>query len=381
MSENKGATSQEVAPTPIDIILPVHGRPELTVKAVKAIYGYTSSPFHLIVLDDTDASLERGSFHGVAEADVTSPYFERLVKQYNNITYINSATPYKEGNEFFNEGLRYCKHDYVATIMNSITVYPDWENHALELFKQDPQIGTIGFKNLLPNDTIESAGIIFKGCMPCDYGRDAPGFTFSFDMEIPATQWAFAIHRKKAIMGNLCEGIFHGFVGWDDIDNCLAIRSKGWKVFYCGHGVGTHQPRATRGTDDIEAVLKNRENSIAFYKRWDEQWGFWKMYQEGNKLDISYKLKPEIKAKLTGAILEYQVLQVLLKERQDAMATLAGEALEELGVSKEEYFIEMNPQQNIWDLKMIPEKVNGAKVDDNGKGKAKLLKKTKKVKV
>ncbi len=356
MQEDKGTAPQGAVPTPIDIMLPVHGRPDLTANAVKNIYNFTATPFHLIVLDDTDASIEQGSFHSVAPADVTSPYFERLITHHDNITYINHPHPWREGNEFFNVGLKYCKNEYVATIMNSVTVMPDWERHALEMFRQDSEIGIIGFKNLFSNDTIESVGIIFNGFTPCDYGRDAPGYCYTFDQEMPAVQWAFAIHRKAALIGNLEEGVFHGHVGWDDIDNCLAVKAKGWKVFYCGHGIGKHQPRATRGTNAIEASLMNKENSIAFYKRWD----FWEKYQEANKLDVSYKLKPETKENLTRAVLEYQVLQVLLGERQAFMRDLTTGALEELGSSPDKYYLEMNPQQNMWDLKMIPES-NGKK--------------------
>ncbi|KKM78287.1 hypothetical protein LCGC14_1361460 [marine sediment metagenome] len=365
MEEKEGAAPQGVAPTPIDILLPVHGRPDLTVSAVKSIYQYTTMPFHLIVLDDTDASIEQGSFHAVDPAEVTSPYFERLVKQHDNITYHNHPHPWKEGNEFFNVGLKYCKHDFVATIMNSITVMPDWERHAIELFKEYPELGIIGLKNIFPNGTIESAGILFHGSTPIDNGRDTPGYCFTMDIEMPAVQWAFAIHRKSALLGNLEEGVFHGHVGWDDIDNCLAIRDKGWKVLYCGHGVGTHQTRATRGTNANQASLMNKENAYAFYKRW----GFWKTYQEANKLDVSYKLKPETKETLTRAVLEYQVLQTLLTERQAFLRDLTGVALAELGSSPEKYYLEMNPQKDVWDLKMIPD-------EDNGKKNPKKLKET-----
>ena len=357
MTENEGAAPQGVAPIPIDILLPVHGKPDLTVSAVRNIYSYTTVPFHLTVLDDTDASIEEGSFHQVDPAEVTSPYFERFIKQHDNVTYHNHPHPWKEGNEFFNVGLKYCKHDFVATVMNSISVQPDWEMHALELFEKDPEIGTIGFKNLLPNGTIESAGIMFHGSTPIDNGRDAPGYCYTMDFELPAVQWAFAIHRKAALMGNLEEGVFHGHVGWDDIDNCIAVRAKGWKIFYCGHGVGIHQPRATRGTNSAEASLMNKENAHAFFKRW----GLWEIYQEANKLDVSYKLKPETKDILTRAVLEYQVLQVLLEERQKIMRDLTGGALEELGVTPDKYYLEMNPQKNMWDLKMIADRDNGKK--------------------
>src|SRR3989304_8189982 len=89
-------------PIPIDIMLPVHGRPELTIKAIKAVYTNTRSPFHLIILDDTDAAIEQGSFHRVEPTDIISPYLERLAKERSNVTYHKHPEPWKEGNEFFN---------------------------------------------------------------------------------------------------------------------------------------------------------------------------------------------------------------------------------------------------------------------------------------
>ena len=348
----EGAAVTQAAPVPIDILLPVHGRPELTVTAIKAIFAYTHAPFHLIVLDDTDAAIEQGSFHNVAPADITSPYLQRLAQLHSNVTYHNHPHPWIEGNEFFNIGLTYCRHDFVATIMNSVIVQPDWEVHALEVIAQNPKIGIVGFKNLLPDGTIESAGIVFDNFTPCDYGRGAPGHALTMDILVPAVQWAFALIRKKAMLGNISEGIFEGHVGWDDIDNCLAVRAKGWDILYCGHGVGTHTPRATRGTNNPKAFLMNQKNAYTFYKRW----GFWNLFQEANKMDVKFKLKPETKERLTDAIVECQVLQVLLKERQTKMMALGKEALVELGVSPEQYYLDMNPLMNQWDLKLIVDK-------------------------
>jgi len=203
----------------------------------------------------------------VPAAEVTAPYFNQLLKEYNNITYINREKPYKCGNEFFNEGFRYCKYEYVATVMNSMTVEPSWETVALQIMDNDPQVGVIGLKCLFPNGLIESAGIVFNNFTPCDFGMDEPGSRHPEIAELQAVQWAFALLRKKAVVGNLPEGLFYGHVGWDDIDNCFAVHAKGWKILYCGAGSGMHQPRATRGTDRIEGFLRNKYNAHTFKKR------------------------------------------------------------------------------------------------------------------
>lgn len=264
---------KSVEKTPIDIIVPIHGRFDLTMKCIRAIYERTVSPFHLIVLDDTPDDKD--------DPDAISPeYFRRMQEKHDNITYIHKDRPYKEGNEFFNEGLEHCKHDFVAVIMNSVTVEPEWEVVAVNFMASSPKVGIVGFKCLLPTGSIESAGITMMGFTPIDIGRDSPGYGLCSMHECIAVQWAFALLRKSAVKGNLEEDVYHGFVGWDDIDNSFKIRSLGWQIWYCGLGTGVHEVRSTRGKDSIEALEKNRVNAEVFYKRW----GYWDLYQKANEL-------------------------------------------------------------------------------------------------
>ncbi len=253
---------------PIDIIMPTHGRLDLTMSSVNALYENTRAPFHLIVVDDS--------------TDLTPQYFEELKKEHTNITFIHSDEPYKSGNQIFNIGLQHGDSPFVVTVMNSVRVEPEWEVVGLKLMKDNPKIGAIGFKCLFPWGLIESAGIGMMSFLPIDLGRDQPGHRLTCIYECSAVQWAFAMLRKEAIIGKLTENTYKGldedtyigFKGWDDLDNCFVLRKNGWQVFYCGLGVGYHTPRATRGTNtgnELDNWGKNQENSIIFYKRW----GLW----------------------------------------------------------------------------------------------------------
>ena len=278
----------KLAPIPFDIIMISHGKMELTIEAIKTLYAYTNTPFHLIVLDDSTPDMDEGS-------DLTPEWLAVWRKNHNNMTYIHNDEPYLEGNQIFNVGLQYCKHEFVATIMNSVIVEPEWERVALQFLKEHPRIlnedgtvkedgvGIVGLKCLTPWDRIETAGIVIDktgdfgdGLRPIDLYHDHPSHRFSTIYECEAVQWAFAIHRKEAILGNLEEGLFHGFKGVDDIDNCFKVRSKGWKVFYCGYGAGIHKTRATRGSNSMVDINLNKQNIETFFKRW----GFWKTYIE-----------------------------------------------------------------------------------------------------
>jgi GT2 family glycosyltransferase len=253
----------------IDIMVPTHGKLELTMKCIQALYAHTKTKFNLIIVDDT-----------TPEEDLTIEYCKRLEKKYTNVTFVHSDVPYTSGNQFFNIALKHCKTDYMATVMNSMQVEPEWDVVALSIMESDTKIGTIGFKCLFPNGTIESAGIAMSGYTPVDIGRDYPGHRITSVLEVLAVQWAFALHRRTALLGNLEEDVFNGFKGWDDIDNCFALRKKGWKVFYCGMGVGYHEPRSTRGDNTERARILNLQNAHAFYKRW----GYWEKYLKDNKL-------------------------------------------------------------------------------------------------
>ena len=258
-------TTEQQEGTPVlDVLVPTHDHLRLTLACMEALYGNTRTPFHLIVVDDS--------------TDLTPVYFEQLKKEHDNITFIHSDIPYKCGNQIFNIGLENCKTPYMATVMNSMRVEPEWELVGLNLMETQPKVGVIGFKCLFPSGLIESAGIAMVKFLPTDIGRDFAGHRLSGVYECAATQWAFALVRKEAAVGNLTETAFHGFKGWDDIDNCFVLRKRGWRILYCGLGVGYHEPRATRGSNTLEAYHQNRENGEAFYKRW----GYWEEYKKDN---------------------------------------------------------------------------------------------------
>lgn len=278
MTEEGKVYHTEGISEPIDIILPTHGRlTDLTIPCVQALYAHTKSLFHLIVVDDSTPDMDDGK-------DKTPQWFKSLQIEQANITFIHSDEPYKCGNQIFNLGLAYGNNPFIATVMNSVRVEPDWEIVAIKMMLDNPKIGIIGLKCLKlgwspeEDGQIESAGISINGHIPSDMGRDEPGHRLTVSYPCYSLQWAFALLRRDAVVDNLDENLYEGFVGFDDIDNTLVLRSKGWEAWYCGFGAGYHQTHATRGSSKDEALLKNRINAEIFYKRW----GYWDMFRERN---------------------------------------------------------------------------------------------------
>lgn len=276
---------------PIDILLITHGGLEqLTAPCINAIYSNTRNLFHLIVVDDSTPDMDDGK-------DRTPDWFRTLQIEYKNITFIHSDVPYKSGNQIFNIGLAAGNSRFVATIMNSVVVEPDWDVVPTSMMVDNPKIGIIGLKCLKlgwdaeQDGMIESAGVSMTGYTPCDMGRNLPGHRLSSSYPCFSVQWAFAMIRREAAVGNLDENIWQGFVGWDDIDNSVTLRSKGWEAWYCGLGVGYHRTHATRGSTANEALIKNRKNGETFYKRW----GYWDAFRQKNPYAPEYFPNDEVK--------------------------------------------------------------------------------------
>lgn len=258
----------------LDIVVPTHNHARLTMGCVDYLYAHTANKFHLIIVDDSE--------------DITKQFIKELMRERDNITFIHSDEPYKSGNQIFNIALDNCRTPYLATVMNSIEVEPDWDIMPLKMLTHSQDIGTIGMKCLFAKDgRVECAGIYIYNYLPCDIGKNEPSHRLSEIFQCEATQWAFAMHRVTALEGNLGEDIYNGFVGVDDIDNCFMLRHKGWRVMECGLSVAYHHPRATRGRNDEEGYYRNRENLESFYKRW----GYWEDF---------IKCNPEIPESLNG---------------------------------------------------------------------------------
>jgi len=278
------------ATEPIDIIVPTHGRLEdLTIPCINAIYANTRNLFHLIVIDDSTPDMDDGK-------DMTPRWFRMFQADHANITFIHSDIPYKSGNQMFNLGLSHGNSRFVATIMSSVVVEPDWDVVPVQMMVNNPKIGITGMKCLKmgwangQDGQIESAGINMNGFTPFDSGRDEPGHRRAVSYPCFSIQWAFALLRREAVVGNLDENLMQGFVGFDDIDNTIYLRYKGWEAWYCGLGAGYHRTHSTRGyksfkgSNEDEKIFKNKMNAEIFYKRW----GYWDLYKEKNPYALEY---------------------------------------------------------------------------------------------
>jgi len=94
----------------IDVLVPTKNNLYLTIQCIDHLYAYTRTPFHLIVVDSS--------------TDETMIYLRRVQKEHQNVTVIHQDV--MSGNHFFNLALSHAQTPYLATVMNSVQVCPDW---------------------------------------------------------------------------------------------------------------------------------------------------------------------------------------------------------------------------------------------------------------
>ena len=303
----------------LDIIVITHGHLDLTIRCVKAFYQHTASPFHMVVMDDSTPDMDSG-------IDLTPQWFEGLKKIHDNIDFFHSDTPNKTSLSLLNKALTYCKTPYVVVAVNSATPEPEWDMAGLQVMKSDPKIGVIGFKCIrLGTELIESAGLAqsVDGTTLSDIGRGQSGHRFAKVYECDAVQWAFVLLRKEAVEGNLGADVYNGWKGWEDFESCFTMRSKGWKIFYCGLGVCYHQTLATRVATCFNDIALNLQNREIFAKRW----GLWEKYhalypQVGETfpaMEIRSGLSPVLLVDPTGVLYSNPMKQAEILDIKEAI--------------------------------------------------------------
>lgn len=243
----------------IDIILSAHNRLNLTQECIEALFAYTTAPFTLTVIDDSE--------------DLTPAWIAQFKLKHDNVRYIRPEQPFTSGNQIINLGLKETTSDPIVYLGNNVLVEPNWLDVAPTLFETDKALGIVGFKLLkYPTGVIEHAGIFFNPGMEhhMNIGVGEPAQRYTYICGLDIVGWALVMLRRAVFPQGLNEEIYHGFAGFDDIDNCLDARSRGWKVVYCGLGSAYHRALAVRERS-AQAEEEYEQNRRTFLQRWSKK--------------------------------------------------------------------------------------------------------------
>jgi GT2 family glycosyltransferase len=163
-----------------------------------------------------------------------------------------------------NEGARMAHGRYIVLLNNDTLPTPGWLEKMVELALGDTQVGIVGSKLLFPDGRIQHIGVAF------DEGKN-PGHIYrGFPPDIRPAKLSREYQAVTAACLLVDRNLFWSVGGLDeayknsyeDIDLCLKVRARGYRVLLCGDAIVYHFESISddRRAHDLRnrALLKNR---------------------------------------------------------------------------------------------------------------------------
>lgn len=235
----------------VSIVIPVHGRAQLTRTCLDALLPESAPDRELIVVDDAspDATPELLASYGDSI---------RVLRLDENIGYARAC----------NTGAAAAQGEALLFLNNDTEPQPGWLAALRAYAKSHPAAVAVGAKLLYPTGDVQHAGVVI--------GQD--GYPHNLYAGMPAEHPAVNRSRRlQAVTGacilvdrsafELVGGFDVGFFNsLEDVDLCLRLSEAGGEVHYCHEAVVTHMESVSRGR------LGRFERSVELYReRWRDR--------------------------------------------------------------------------------------------------------------
>jgi GT2 family glycosyltransferase len=235
----------------VSVIVPVHGRAELTRRCLDMVLADLPADAELIVVDD-------GSDDETPELLATYGDAIRGLRLEENAGFARAC----------NEGAAHARGQLLVFLNNDVEPAPDWLVALRRCAETRPEAAAVGAKLLYPNGTVQHVGVVF--------GQDGyPHHLYAgFPADHPAVNRSRPLQAVTAACLLVRRSAFEAAGGFDsgylnsleDVDLCLRLGEAGGEVHYCHESVLVHLESASRGRSDRFA------RSVALYReRWRER--------------------------------------------------------------------------------------------------------------
>lgn len=248
----------------VTIIMPTRDLVERLRPCVESILTKTTYPnFELLVIDNDSKDAEALDFLSQI-ATRPSVRVLRLAGEFN----------FGQLNNF---GVAQVESEFVALLNNDLSVItPGWLE---EMVSQGlrPGIGAVGARLLYPDDRIQHAGVILggggiaahahKGLARSNHGYFSRAI---LAQELSAVTAACLVVRQKVYQEVNGFEEEHLKIAFSDVDFCLRLRQRGYRIVYTPYAEFYHHESASRGLEDTVRKNQRFEAEIRYMR---ETWG------------------------------------------------------------------------------------------------------------
>ena len=219
------------------IIILTWNKLEFTKKCLEHLNKNTSyENWDVIIVDN-------GSKDGtVSYLDLKKEKFPKIVTIVKNKTNLGFA-------KGCNQGAKLVKGEYILFLNNDVFVYPKWLQNMVKCLEKDDTRAIVGAKLLYPQTKkIQHAGvIILPHGYPTHQCRNFPHDHPKVNVErlFPAVTAACLLIKTEIFWGVGGFDERFGIGSYEDVDLCLKVQKKGYKIVYCPTSVGIHYERTS----------------------------------------------------------------------------------------------------------------------------------------
>ena len=230
------------------IIIPVFGNENLLQNLLNTLLPTIDKQCEVIIVDD-----------GCPDKKINThklPSIAIYLSNDKNLGYSGSV----------NIGIKKAKGKYITTINSDILLDSNWLKETRNIFENKKNIGLVGAKLIYPDTgRIQNAGVKYGKEIVININkmRRADDPVVNYEMEVESISDALATAPKQLIIDiNGYDEAFYN--SYDDLDLCLRIKEKGYKILYSPKIIGYH---ITSASADFR-YTKEQECASLFFNKW-----------------------------------------------------------------------------------------------------------------
>lgn len=172
-----------------------------------------------------------------------------------------------------NYGATFAQGDYLLLLNNDVrgTISRTWLKEMLGVC-QRPDVGAVGARLYYPDNRIQHAGIVIgiggiAGSMFVDLPRGRSGYLHKAALmqDLSAVTAACMMVKRSVFyeVGGLTEDLA---VAFNDVDFCLKIVDKGYRIVYDPYAELYHDESRTRGAEDSKEKVRRFQGEIEYMR-------------------------------------------------------------------------------------------------------------------
>ena len=240
----------------VSIVIPLYNQVHLTAKCLESLAARTPDGVYEVILVDNGSTDETPALLGELAGNV------KIVANAKNLGFAAAC----------NQGAAMASTPNLLFLNNDIEALPDWLPPLLARLDEEPSVAVVGSKLLFPDGRLQHAGVALLhrvgspvplGAFHVHYGEpgDFPPANRRADFQV--VTGACLLVRKRIF--DEVDGFDEFFWnGCEDVDLCLKVRERGWRVRYEPASVLVHH----ESKSGAERWSRTRGNETLLASRW-----------------------------------------------------------------------------------------------------------------